>query len=94
MTNDAACSGGAQSSIAYNILIRGTLPHAFRTGFPPPEVAQVMDDTLLTGVLADRAQFLALLQQLNAAGIAVISASTLPVADADPDSPPPGASPS
>jgi hypothetical protein len=84
MTNEAG--GSAEASVAYTILIQGSLDQAFPTGFPPPEVAQVLDDTLLTGVLADRTQFLALLQQLHAAGIAVISASTLPFADADPNS--------
>lgn len=93
MTDEAGLSSGPEASIAYTILIRGRLPEAFRTGFPPPEVGHVLDDTLLTGVLADRAQFLALLQGLSAAGIAVISASASPRGDADTSIPPPGKSP-
>jgi hypothetical protein len=94
MTNEAGAScGSPEASIAYTILIRGRLPEAFHTGFPPPEVAHVLDDTLLTGVLADRTQFLALLQELSAAGIAVISASASPRGDADTNNSPPGKSP-
>jgi hypothetical protein len=66
------------SSVSYQIRIRGRLGQTMRRAFPALHAETRAEDTLLTGALADQAALFGVLIQIEALGLELVEVRRLP----------------
>ncbi len=81
MTSCPASDATAPGPVTYTIIVRGEVDEALPLGFPGLTVAQVEENTLITGVFPLRENLFELLRHLAEQGIEFLSASASPTED-------------
>jgi hypothetical protein len=69
-----------QPSYRYRIRVRGRLGETIRSAFPALQARASGGDTVLTGLLADRAALYGVLAQIEALGLELLEVRRLPSA--------------
>jgi hypothetical protein len=76
--DDAAGAGGAPQPWHYEICVRGRLGETMRSAFPALRAEPRGGDTVLTGMLPDRAALYAVLAGIEALGLELLEIRRLP----------------
>ncbi len=77
-TDDVAGARGAAQPGLYEIWVRGHLGELMQSAFPALQVQTRRGDTVLTGVLTDRAALHGVLAEIEALGLELLEVRRLP----------------